>query len=100
MKEFKEGDWVTNPDWGESKPFQLRDEHYKGISQKNEEWFGDLIKWIPKNNEWCIFWNGKDKRYFIIARFDYQDKHVFPYVTKSGIGRFMNIAPIQHTKNL
>ena len=39
---------MTNKVFGRSEPFKLESSDFKGISQKNEEWFSSLKRWKPK----------------------------------------------------
>ena len=39
---FKVGDVVINKDFCEYEPFILSDEHFKGVSARNQSWFDSL----------------------------------------------------------
>lgn len=39
---FKIGDIVINKDFCEYEPFKLSNEHFKGVSARNQEWFDSL----------------------------------------------------------
>ena len=40
---FKIGDLVTNPEFCEDTPFNLSNEHFKGVAARNQLWFDHLI---------------------------------------------------------
>ena len=41
---FKIGDLVTNPEFCEYTPFRLSNEHFKGVTARNQLWFDNLIQ--------------------------------------------------------
>ena len=42
ITKFKEGDVVINKDFCEYEPFILSDEHFKGVTARNQTWFDSL----------------------------------------------------------
>ncbi len=89
---FKIGDWIQHPD---DYIFQFKKEHINDIHLFTYEY----KLWKPKYNEWCVFWNNNKSNY-TITHFDRKDKHIYPYITKYGYGRYQNIAPLEFIQTL